>query len=64
MLSSNTEAASTFFNEIDVALHDSLTQGIYWRCSAFCCFAFINLFLKTVARGIYFSLAPPLLLVY
>lgn len=29
MLSSNTEAASTFFNEIDVAPHDSLTQGIY-----------------------------------
>jgi len=29
MLSSNTEAASTFFNEIDVALYDSLTQGIY-----------------------------------
>lgn len=48
MLSSNTETVSTFFffNEIDVALYDSLAQGIYGAVQLSVAVAFVSLLLK------------------
>lgn len=56
MLSSNTETASTFFffNEIDVALYDILTQGIYGTARLCIAVAFVSLLLKiTVSRYLF-----------
>lgn len=62
MLSSNRETASTFFNEIDVALFCSLTRGIYGALQLSVAAAFVNLFLKIAVQNAYFSPVLPLLL--
>ena len=62
MLSSNRKTASTFFNEIDVALFRSLTQGICGALQLSVTAAFVNLFLKIAVQDTYFSPVPPLLL--